>query len=144
MTDHFRKFLCHHRRSIDIRQKLIQLCLSLYAPDRQHIIILCQERICRRGIIDQPARQSFHGNKSHICLLTFFHQFDVLLSRQITERKLQRLVQSAVNRLVRHRQTMIRNTDMSYLSFFFRLKRRVIQAALISRLRAERRIMELV
>ena len=94
MLDHRRDLLRHDRRMFDVGNELIQFPLSLHAPDRQHILVLCLKRVRRSRIVDQSSRERFHCDKSHSRLLALLHQFDVLLCRQIAERELKRLIKS--------------------------------------------------
>ena len=82
------KLFIHHRRIVDIAQKLIQFLFPLDAPDRLHIIKLCLISIGCSGIGDQPSGKCLHGNKAHIFLPALLYQGQLLFRRQIIKREL--------------------------------------------------------
>ena len=116
----------------------------MYAPDRQHIVILCLKRIGRCRVHDQTAGECLHCDESHVRFLAERYQTLVLLRRQIAERKLQRLVQSGGDRLLCHLQTVIRDTDMTDLSLRLCLEHALIQPASVPRFWTECRLVELI
>ena len=97
---------------------------------------------CR--IIYQPSRQCLHGNKAHAVSSTCTDKLQFLLSRQITERKLQRCIQVRFYGLAGYCQTMVSNADETDLPLFPGLLHRFIQAAAVTRFRAKGRIMKLI
>ena len=127
-----------------ISKKFIQFLFSLHAPDRKHIIILRCMSVSSRGVGDQSAGQGFHGNKSHICLLTSLYKLLLFLRCQITERKLQRFIQTAFDGLLCHQKAMVGDTDMADLSFLLRLQCRIIKTTVITRFWTKSGIVELI
>ena len=144
MADQLLQLLCHHRRLLYIGKKLIQFVLPLDPPDGQDIIKPGQVHISSPGIIDQSSGQGFHGDKSHVCFPALFHQLYILVSGKVTERELQRLIKAGINGFIGHRQPVVCNADMFYLSLCLGLQHGFIEAGAVTWARTEGRIMELV
>ena len=129
-----------------IGQEFIQLGLSLYAPDRHHMIKLrlIHKRIGTGGIVDQSSGQSFHGNEAHICFPAHFYDLQIRFRRKIGERELHRFIKAGFDGFFCHSDPVVRDADMPDLSFLFCLLGCLVKPGSISWLRTEGRIVELV
>ena len=116
----------------------------LHAPDGHHALLLCHPGSSREAVANESARHALHGDKAHLLRTAFSDKFHLLLAGKVAERELQGLVKSRVNGLVRHGKAVVRDGDVADLSLLLRLKRRIVKAVLPTRLRAERRIVELI
>ena len=134
----------HARRVVDIGEELVQFPFTLHAPDGQNSIELRLKGIGCGAVGDQSTGQALHGDKAHICRLALVHQFQLLLTGDIAERELQRLVQTAVNGLVGHLQAVVGDADMPDHALGFGLLHSLVEAGAVAWLRAECGIMELV
>ena len=134
----------HAGRVVDVGEELVQLLFPLHAPDGQHPVVLGLKSVGGGTVGDEPAGKALHGDKAHVGGLTLVDQFQLLLTGNVAERELQRLIQAAVNGLVGHRQPMVRDADVPDHALGFGLLHGLVQAAAVTGLRAEGRVVELI
>ena len=101
----------HAGRVVDVGEELVQLLFPLHAPDGQHPVVLGLKGVGGGTVGDEPAGKALHGDKAHVGGLALVDQFQLLLTGNVAERELQRLIQAAVNGLVGHRQPVVRDAD---------------------------------
>ncbi len=116
----------------------------LDSPDRKHTRILGKKGIGSSRVGDQTAGQGFHGDKAHIMLLTAPDQAKLWFAGEIAEGKLQGIIETRVNGLLSHSETMVGDGDEADLPLLFCLQRSLIQSASVFRFWAEGRIVELI
>ena len=71
------------------RDKLVQLALALYAPDRLYVGKLCQIGVGCGSVVNKTSCQALHGDKAHVVVATALRQGMLLLVGQIGEGELQ-------------------------------------------------------
>ncbi len=133
-----------HRRIVLERDKLVELALALYAPYRLHVGELGDVGVGRGGMVYQTAGERLHGDESHVARLAVAHQLQLLVGGQVGERELQRLVESRLDGLVSHGQTVVGDAYVEHLALTACLKHGLIETRAVVRLGTERGIVELV
>ena len=103
-----RRQLCvHPGRVINVGEKLVQLLFPLNAPDGQNALELRFKGIGGGAVGNEAAGQALHGDKTHLMFFAQLYQFQLLLTGNIAERKLQSLVQAALNGFLGHGQAVV-------------------------------------
>ena len=85
--------------------------LPLDPPNRQYAVKLVQIGVSGGGICNQPAGEGLHGDKAQVSFLAQPDDLQLLLSGQIAEGKLYRIVQAGLDGLNRHMIPVVGQPD---------------------------------
>ena len=132
-----------HRLVFLVGKEFIQLLLPLDPPNRQYAVKLVQIGVSGGGIRNQPAGEGLHGDKAQVSFLAQPDDLQLLLSGQIAEGKLYRIVQARLDGLNRHMIPVVGQPDKPDFPLAPGFLHRLVQAGAIPRLWAEGRVVKL-
>ena len=144
LFDQGREFFVHGRGIGDVAEELIQLMLTLDAPQGQHAVILGQVCVGRPGIVDQTAGQGLHGKEAHACFPAQLHNLQIGFGGEIAEGELEGFIEAGLDGLLCNAEPVVGDADVADLALGFGLEHGFVQTGAVAGLGAEGRVVELI